>query len=167
MNDRERATADIAQRQALRKQVAMWSDRIQPKSADLAKQHRELLGQLVNGRVVRQRIGNAQLAGLNNMAQAAPKFANVRTFVRHQGDKADRAGLHEVTDYWKAIGKVLDDIEKDAWTLSNQAGMSVPPKNSSPKDLSEALNDVCLMLAQEWVQHFAAHSLMIAPKREG
>ena len=144
---------DITQQLELRRRLAAWSDREQKSAAALAEQFRDLLG---------RRIGNAQLSGLNNMAQSAPSFDDVKEFVQHQGEKAERAGRFEVKEYWEAVGKALTGLEEEAWKLANEAGLPVPPRNGKPKDLKAALNDVYLMLAREWVQHFAAHSLMIA-----
>ena len=150
-------SSKAAQRLALRQRLAAWSDRSQKPAAELAEQYRELLG---------RRIGNAQLSGLNNIAQSAPSFDQVKEFVKHQGDKADRAGRYDVKEYWDAVGKALGELEGQAWELANEAGLPVPPKGSKPKELKVALNDIYLMLAQEWVQHFAAHSLMTMPRRE-
>ncbi len=149
------AEATPAQRLAFRQRLAVWSDSAQKPTSALAERHRDLLG---------RRIGNAQLSGLNNIAQSAPSFENVKEFTRHQGEKAERAGRYDVKEYWDAIGKALEGLEKEAWAVASDAGLSVPPKNSSAKELKAALNDVYLMLAQEWVQHFVAHSLMAAQR---
>ena len=151
------AQATPAQRLALRQHLAAWSDNAQKSASALAERHRDLLG---------RRIGNAQLSGLNNIAQSAPSFENVKEFARHQGEKAERAGRYDVKEYWDAVGKALEALEKEAWTFASNAGLVMPPKDSKPQVLTKALNEIYIMLAQEWVQHFVAHSLMIAPKRE-
>jgi hypothetical protein len=142
-----------AQHLALRHQLAIWSDHAQRSAAGLAERYQDLLG---------RRIGNAQLSGLNNIAQSAPSFDDVKEFVAHQGVKADRAGRFDVKEYWEAVGKALESLEHEAWTVASEAGLDVPAKNSKPKELKAALDDVYLELAKEWVQHFVAHGLMVA-----
>jgi hypothetical protein len=151
------SSKEVAQRLALQRRLAMWSDRAQKPAAELAEQYQDLLG---------RRIGNAQLSGLNNIVQSAPSFDQVKEFVKHQGDKAERAGRYDVKEYWDAVGKALGELEGQAWELANEAGLPVPPKSSKPKELKAALNDIHLMLAQEWVQHLAAHSLVTMSQRE-
>lgn len=143
--------ATPAQRLALRHRLAAWSDSAQKNAAGLAEQYRDLLG---------RRIGNAQLSGLNNIAQSSPSMAEVREFAAHQGEKAERAGRFDVKEYWEAIGKALDTIENAAWTVASEAGLAVPPQGSKPKERKAALEEVQLALTKEWVQHFVAHSLM-------
>jgi hypothetical protein len=145
--------ATPAQRLALRRRLATWSDFAQKAAAGLAEQYRDLLG---------RRIGNAQLAGLNNMAQSSPSMEDVKEFIKHQGDKAERAGRFDVKEYWDAVGKSVETLENEAWAVASEAGLDMPAKNSKPKELKAALEDVYLALAKEWVQHFVAHSLMVA-----
>lgn len=145
--------ATPAQRLAWRRRITTWSDNIQKSAATLADQYRDLLG---------RRIGNAQLSGLNNIVQSAPLFDHVKEFVRHQGEKAERAGRFDVKQYWDQIGQALNGLEAEAWKLANEAELPVPPKSSKPKELKLALNDAYLMLAREYVQHLVSHSLMVA-----
>jgi len=161
------ATASLEQQLNLRRALARWSDGAQKSASVLVEEHRSVLGRQVGNKVEGQHIGNAQLSGLNNIAQSAPSFEDVKQFARWQGEKAERAGRYDVKEYWDAIGKALEALEKEAWTVANDAGLPVPPKDSKPQVLKSALNEIYLMLAQEWVQHFVAHSLWIAPKREG
>jgi len=145
--------ATPAQRLTLRHRLVAWSDGVQQNAAGLAEQYRDLLG---------RRIGNAQLSGLNNIVQSSPSMDDVKEFVAHQGEKAERAGRFDVKEYWEAIGKALDTIENAAWTVANEAGLAVPPKGSKPKEMKAALEEVQLALVKEWVQHLVAHSLMVA-----
>jgi hypothetical protein len=147
----EQATPE--QRLAFRHELAVWSDRTQAAAASLAEQYRDLLG---------RRIGGAQLSGLNNIVQSVPSSDHVREFVHHQARKAERAGRFEVKGYWDDVSKALQELEGQAWTLAEDAGLSVPPKTAKPRELKVALDDICLLLAREWVQHFVAHSLMAA-----
>ena len=147
------AEITLAQRLALRRRVAAWSDRKQKSAVALAEQYRDLLG----GR----HIGNAQLSGLNNVAQAAPSFDDVKKFVEHQGEKAERAGRFDVREYWGALGKALGELEGEAYTLAGEADWPLPLKGSKPRELKEVLNEVYLWLAREYVQHLVAHSIMI------
>jgi hypothetical protein len=145
--------ATPAQRLALRHRLAVWSDGVQKNAAGLAEQYRDLLG---------RRIGNAQLSGLNNIVQSSLSMAEVKEFVAHQGDKAERAGRFDVKEYWEAVGKALEAVGDEAWKVASEAGLAVPPKGSKPKEMKAALEEVQLALAREWVQHLVAHSLMIA-----
>jgi len=142
----------VAEQLALRGRMAAWSDRAQKPAAALAERFRDLLG---------RRIGNAQLSGLNNIAQTAPSFETVKEFARHQGDKAERAGRYDVKEFWDEVGEALAGLEDEAWKLANDAGLNVPPKGSKPKQLQEALDWLYLRLGQEYVQHFVAHSIML------
>lgn len=141
------------QRVALRHRLAAWSDSAQKNAVGLAEQYRDLLG---------RRIGNAQLSGLNNIVQSSPSIDDVKAFVAHQGEKAERAGRFDVKEYWEAVSKALESVENAAWTVASEAGRSVPAKGSKPKEMKAALEEVQLALAKEWVQHLVAHSLMVA-----
>lgn len=144
--------ASPAQRLALRRQLAAWSDGAQKRAATFAEQNRELLG---------RRIGGAQLSGLNNIAQSAPWFEDLKQFARHQGDKAERAGHYDVQEYWAAMRKQFEGLEPEAWQLGERAGLALPAGNSPVRESKEAMNEVYLMLAREWVQHLWAHSLLV------
>ena len=144
---------EVAQRLALRRLLAAWSDRIQKNAVAQAEQYRDLLG---------RRIGGAQLSGLNNIVRSAPSFEKVKDFVRHQGEKAERAGRSDVHQYWTAVERALHALEDEAWKLASDAGLPVPPKHAKPKQLREALGWLYLELAQEYVQHLVAHSVMLS-----
>lgn len=158
--------ATLEQQLNLRRALAKWSDSAQQLASTLAEEHRGVLGRRVGNKIEGQRIGNAQLSGLNDITQTAASFEDVKKFADWQGEKAERAGRYDVKEYWDAIAKALEALEKEAWTVASDAGLSVPPKDSKPQVLKKVLNEIYIMLAQEWVQHFVAHSLMIAPKRE-
>ncbi|MBZ0161054.1 MAG: hypothetical protein K8G79_13140 [bacterium] len=145
--------SDIAQQLVLRSRVAAWSDQVQKPASGLAEQFRDLLG---------RRIGNAQLSGLNNTVQSAPSFDQVKKFVEHQGEKAERAGRFDVGEFWEAVGKALAGLEDEAWRLATEAGLPVPPKGSKRRDVRQELDPLFLRLAQEYVQHFVAHSTMLS-----
>lgn len=149
------AQATPAQRLRLGRLLASWSDRIQINCSALAEQYRDLLG---------RRIGNAQFAGLNNIVQSAPSFGEVKKFVTHQGDKAERAGRYDVKEYWDAVEKGLTDLEEEAWKLASEAGLSVPPRDGKRNQITTALDDMYLLVAREWIQHLVAHSLMLAKR---
>lgn len=149
--------ASAAQRLALGRGLAQWSDHIQHSASTLAEQYSALLG---------RHLGNAQLSGLNNIVQSAPDFDEIAKFARNQGDKATRAGHDEIADYWRAVREAIERLTGDAWTLAEEAGLPVPAKESRPKELKAAINDIYLAVAREWVQHFVAHSLMLARETE-
>lgn len=156
MTDTALVQATPAQRLRLGHLLAGWSDRVQINCAALADRYRDLL---------RRRVGNAQLSGLHNIVQSAPSFSDVKQFVTHQGNKAERAGRFDVKEYWHAVEKGLTDLEEEAWKLASEAGLSVPPRDSKRKQITTTLDDMYLLVAREWVQHLVAHSLMVS--REG
>lgn len=145
----------VAEQLELRLRVAAWSDQMQQPASGLAEQFRDLLG---------RKIGNAQLSGLNNIVQSAPSFDQVKKFIEHQGEKAERAGRFDVKEFWEAVDKALAGLEDEAWRLTNEAGLSVPPKGSKPREIRRALDPLFLRLAREYVQHFVAHGLLVMRK---
>jgi hypothetical protein len=137
----------------LRTKLAAWSDQQQASAVKLAEHFSDLLG---------RRIGNAQLAGLNNSLASAQSYEDVKAYVRGQGDKAGRARRSDVKEYWEAIEKALIGLEEEAWQMANAAGLPVPPEGSKPRQMREALDWLYLRLGQEYVQHLVAHSLMLS-----
>ena len=144
---------DMAQQLLLRSLVAAWSDQMQKPASGLAEQFRDLLG---------RKIGNAQLSGLNNIVQCAPTFDDVKKFVEYQGAKAERAGRFDVKEFWEAVGKALAGLEGEAQRLVTEAGLSVAPKGSKPRETRRTLDPLFLRLAREYVQHFVAHATMLS-----
>jgi hypothetical protein len=67
--------------------IAAWSDRWQAEAARFADGHRDLLP---------KRITNAQLYGLGNVVRSARRYADIERFIRHQAEKAERAGRLDV-----------------------------------------------------------------------
>lgn len=139
MNSSERAVA-------LRQSLAAWSDANQQTAADLADSYQELLP---------RRITNAQLSGLNNVVRAAPTFKEISDFVRHQSDKAVRAGRDDLADYWSAVGKALAGLRRDAEKI--WLTVYAEPSSTTPPD-KQAVDELHRRLAGEFVQHLVAHS---------
>jgi hypothetical protein len=142
----------LAQRLIPRLRLAAWSDQAQKPAAQLADQFRDLLD---------RRIGNAQLSGLNNIVQSAPTFDEVENFIKHQAERAERAGRFEIKEYWNAIGQAIESLKGEGLKFANEAGMNIQPKTSKTKEIKTALNFIYLTLVREYVQHFVAHSLML------
>jgi hypothetical protein len=137
-----------------RRYLTVWSEETEPLAVALADRHRHLLG---------GRLGNAQLIGLSNVVQSTDDFSQVLRFVKHQGDKAERAGLFDIQGYWSDLHKALVRIEEDAPMLSAAAGLELPPNVGRGRKRQQiGLNTVYLAMARDFVQHFVAHSLMIA-----
>ncbi len=126
---------------------------MQKPASGLAEQFRDLFG---------RKIGTAQLSGLNNIVQSAPSFDEVRRFVEHQGKKAERAARYDVKEFWEAVAKALAGLESEARTLATEAGLPVPPKNSKPNEVRQALDPLVLRLSRQYVQHFVAHGSMLS-----
>jgi hypothetical protein len=131
--------------------IAAWSDRWQAEAARFADRHRDLLP---------RRITNAQLYGLGNVVRSARRYADIERFIRHQAEKAERAGRLDVQEYWTdlkdALGKLRGEAQALPKTLPLPAGM----------DHQEALDDLHRELARLYVQHLIAHSLYWTPAQE-
>lgn len=135
----------------LRKQkIAAWSDRWQAEAARLADGHRDLLP---------RRITNAQLYGLGNVVRSARSYAEVENFIRHQAEKAERAGRLDVRDYWSYLAASLGEIKKEARTILRE--LPLPPEANT----QDELNALHLELVGLYVQHLIAHSLYWTPER--
>ncbi len=139
MNASERAVA-------LRQSLAAWSDANQHIASNLADSYQDLLA---------RRITNAQLSGLNNVVRAAPTFKEISDFVKHQVDKAVRAGRDDVADYWSAVGKALAELRRDAEQIWR--AVYAEPSSTTPPD-KQAVDELHRRLAGEFVQHLVAHS---------
>jgi hypothetical protein len=124
--------------------IAAWSDRRQADAARFADSHRDLLP---------KRITNAQLYGLGNVVRSARRYADIERFIRHQAEKAERAGRLDVQGYWNdlkdALGKLRSEAQALLKTLPFPAGM----------DNREGLDALHRELAGLYVQHLIAHSL--------
>lgn len=140
---------DLAYTLTVRRLVAIWSDRSQKEAARFVDGRRDLLP---------RRITSAQLYGLADVVRSTHCFADIQQFVRHQGEKAERAGRLDVRDYWGEMEKALCDLREDAEKLWQQAGP--PPPKVSEKS---ALDGLHCKLADEFVQHLIAHSLYWSP----
>jgi len=123
--------------------IAAWSDRWQAEAARFADSHRDLLP---------RRITSAQLYGLGNVVRSARRYADIERFIRHQAEKAERAGRLDVQGYWNdlkdALGKLRGEAQALLKTLPFPAGM----------DSREALDALHRELAELYVQHLIAHS---------
>jgi len=131
--------------------LASWSDRRQAEAVRFADSHRDLLP---------RRITNAQLYGLGNVVRSARRYADIERFIRHQAEKAERAGKLDVQGYWNdlkdALGKLRSEAQALLKTLLLPAGM----------DNREALDTLHRELAALYVQHLIAHSLYWTPAHE-
>ncbi len=117
--------------------LASWSDRWQAEAARFADSHRDLLP---------RRITNAQLYGLGNVVRSARCYADIERFIRHQAEKAERAGRSDVQGYWNNLKDALGKLRSEAQAL---LGM----------DSREALDALHRELAGLYVQHLIAQSL--------
>lgn len=147
-----------ASQHSLRRHLIVWSETHEDAASKLAERHREL--------VVGGSLGRAQLNGLSSIAQSTEELAAVLGFVKHQGEKAERGGHRDAKDFWDDLHKELTAIEQEAPALATVAGLELPPQEGRAKKIKAALNPVSLAMAREWLQHFVAHSLMMAGSEE-
>ncbi|MBO9339247.1 MAG: hypothetical protein J7464_11115 [Chloroflexus sp.] len=124
--------------------IAAWSDRWQAEAARFADGHRDLLP---------KRITNAQLYGLGNVVHSARRYADIERFIRHQADKAERAGKLDVQGYWNDLKDALGKLRSEAQALLKT--LPIPSGAGNREDM-DALH---LELARLYVQHLIAHSL--------
>jgi len=143
--------SELEYRLKRKQSIAAWSDCWQAEAARFADGHRDLLP---------RRITNAQLYGLGNVVRSARRYADIERFIRHQAEKAERAGRLDVQGYWNDLKDALDKLRGEAQalpkTLPLPAGM----------DHQEALDDLHRQLARLYVQHLIAHSLYWTPAQE-
>lgn len=132
----------------VRKQmVAAWSDRWQAEAARFADGHRDLLP---------RRITNAQLYGLGNVVRSARRYAEVRRFIKHQAEKAGRAGRLDVQGYWNDLEAALGKLRSEAQAILKDLPI---PAEADSQDVLDALHRE---VAGLYVQHLIAHSLYAA-----
>lgn len=134
-----------------KQKLAAWSDRWQAEAARFADSHRDLLP---------RRITNAQLYGLGNVVRSARRYADIERFIRHQAEKAERAGRLDVQGYWNdllvALGRLRNEAQALLKTLPLPAGT----------DNQATLDALHRELAGLYVQHLIAHSLYWTPEQE-
>jgi len=136
----------------LRYLLSSWSDRLEKPASTFADEHRDLYP---------RRITNAQLYGLQNVVRNARGFGEIRRFIQHQGDKANRAGRWDVKGYWDALLKTLSGLKSEAQNLQQQVALSPIKENTK-----SVLDDMHRRLVEEFIQHLIAHSLYWTPERE-
>lgn len=158
MTDSTLSMEDQDRRHSLRRHLIVWSEEHEESASKIAERHADL--------VVTGRLGKTQLNGLSSIAQSTKELSTVLSFVKHQGEKAERAGHREVKDFWNELDKELSAIGQEALTLATEAGLKLPPEEARAKKSKAALNPVSMAMAREWLQHFVAHSLMLAGSEE-
>ena len=143
--------SELASQLERKQKIAAWSDRWQAEAARFADSYRDLLP---------KRITNAQLYGLGNLVRSARRYSDIERFIRHQAEKAERAGRPDVQGYWNnlkdALGKLRSEAQALLKTLPFPAGM----------DSREALDALHRELAGLYVQHLIAQSLYWTPTQE-
>ena len=140
----------VEEKLRLRRCVAAWSDQHQREATDFL---REFTG------LIPKKIGNAQFAGLNNLAQAAQNMNTVRDFINHQGRKAERAGSDEKYSFWIKLKGQLEKLPKEAEDVAGRAQIALPP---DAKNKGLMIDKIARVLLQEWVQHLVAESILLS-----
>lgn len=133
----------------LRQMLTVWSDGIEKEANKFADERRDLLP---------RRITNSQLYGLANIVRSAYRFNDIKNFILHQGEKAERSNRPDVQEYWLALGKKLSELHNEAQKLLQQAGPAL-----DKKDKREALDKLHHQMVETFVQHLIAHSLYWSP----
>jgi hypothetical protein len=100
--------SDLEYQLARRQKIAVWSDRWQSEAARFADSHRDLLP---------RRITNTQLYGLGNVVRSARRYADIEKFIKHQAEKAGRAGRLDVQGYWNDLETALGKLRGEAQAL--------------------------------------------------
>ncbi len=134
-----------------RKKIAACSYRWQSEAARFADSHRDLLP---------RRITNAQLYGLGNVVRSAQRYADIERFIKHQAEKAERAGRLDVQGYWNDLETALGKLRGEAQTLLKSLTLPVEA------DSKQAVDALHRELAGLYVQHLIAHSLSWTPEEE-
>jgi hypothetical protein len=134
-----------------RQKIAAWSDRWQSEAAQFADSHRDLLP---------RRITNAQLYGLGNVVRSARHYADIEKFIKHQGEKAGRAGRVDVQGYWNNLETALGKLRGEAQAVLKTMPFSVKA------DSKQTLDALHRELAGLYVQHLVAHSVYWTPDEE-
>jgi hypothetical protein len=143
--------SDLEYRPLRKQKIAAWSDYWQSEAARFADSYRDLLP---------RRITNAQLYGLGNVVRSARRYADIEKFVKHQAEKAGRAGRLDVQGYWNDLRSVLSKLRGEAQALLKTTPL---PVEADSKQVLDALHRE---LAGLYVQHLVAHSLYWTPDEE-
>lgn len=133
----------------LRQVLTVWSDGVEKEANKFADEHRDLLP---------RRITNSQLYGLANIVRSAYRFNDIKNFIQHQEEKAERSNRPDVHGYWLALGKKLSELQDEAQKLLQQAGFVF-----DKKDKKKALDELHRQMVETFVQHLIAHSLYWSP----
>jgi hypothetical protein len=137
-----------ASRLALRRQLAAWSDGIEPDTVRLVEQYRDLLP---------KRITNAQLSGLENVVGQSPNYREIRAFLDNRATRADKAGRLDVAGYWNALAEALTGLKGKA----EQLWAELASPDATDRERKVAVDQLHVRLAREYVQHLVAHSLYL------
>ncbi len=140
-------TLEPPARLALRRQLAAWSDDIEPRAVRFVEQYRDLLP---------RRITNAQLSGLENVVGQASTYREIRAFLDNRADRANRAGRLDVAAYWNALSEALNALKGEAERL----GMATFA-DLNDRQRRTAVDELHVRLVREYVQHLIAHSLYL------
>jgi len=154
MSDQEGLTQEM--QRALHRRLAAWSDGPGYRQAcDLAEAYRHLLPKPVTP---------SQLHGLRNVVAAESDPSKVKGFTEHQARKAERRGDLELRDYWQAVGKALDELQrpvKELWAAIGGDSLGL-----SKRPLKAAQDEIRMQLMRDFVQHLVAHSVYLKEQPE-
>ncbi|GEM_PF-761827 len=136
---------DLSYNLKLRKLIAAWSDNSEIEANRFADRYRDLYP---------REISNAQLRGLENVIRSSRQFIDVKGFIQHQGEKAERARRSDVGDFWRGLDSDLSSLRDEAKRMLHQTG----------SEISEVkLDRVHHQLAEIYVQHLIAHMFYWTP----
>ena len=154
MREQERLTKEM--RRALHWRLAAWSDGPgYHQACKLAEAYRHLLPRPVT---------SSQLHGLRNVVAAAPDPRDVKKFTTNQGQKAERRGDQKLHDYWRTVGKAVEELRGDVkalWTAIGGESLDLVKK-----PLKAAQDEIHIQLIEAFVQHLVAHSAYLREQSE-
>jgi hypothetical protein len=144
--------ADQIDSQVLARRMARWSDGHEPEAVRQAETYRPLRPKPLT---------NAQLSSLQNIVEAAPVYSEIRDYLRHQAEKANKAGpaQTELKNYWLDLDKTLGQLRQEAETILTAVAL----KEMTRKDRQTRLDEIHRRLIREYVQHLVAHFLYLTP----
>jgi hypothetical protein len=130
----------------LHERLAVWSDAHLTEARAFVQSYAELIP---------RDLSNAQIYGLANVARSVNQYAHLAEFVKNQMRKAERAGKSKMQDCWQSLNAKLTGYRAEAVNITRAAGLR--------PDQADAVH---LQLAQRFVQHLIAESLVSAKNNE-
>ncbi|MCI0692466.1 hypothetical protein L0337_10745 [candidate division KSB1 bacterium] len=130
----------------LHERIAAWSDAHLAEARAFVQSYAELIP---------RDLSNAQLYGLANVARSVKQYADLAAFLKNQMTKAERSGKSKMQDCWQRLNTKLTGYRAEAANITHAAGLR-----------PDQVDAVHLQLAQRFVQHLIAESLVSAKSND-